>query len=237
MNLESGFGGRASTLNKNQDSMLQPLEKLKPLTQREKLQKKLSNFLKVKLGAYGMAALVGIASGTYVQNVERGITGYNPAKHARLLEKKKVESPDQGEPGDVMTWFERTYESLKKAASDPRNFIEDIGMYKTILEKYYVVLKLIDDVAFIAPALLIFIMLGGYLNRRLVGMQGDTIARAQNDRIISKVNELIVRSNALLKRIDEQGVNSLSPEEIEGVQRMLIGSREALPDPGEIDGT
>ena len=194
----------------------------------------------MKLGAYSIAAAVGAVGGNYVQNFSREVTGYDPIKHEQFLKKKDTgqktpKAEGEREFQDFSTWFNNTLESLKESALNPRNFIENTETYKTILEKYYAVLKMVDNVAFIAPALLIFIMLGGYINRKLISWSGDVVAKAQNEKIRRKINQMIDRSNELLRIIDERGANALSVEELDEVRRMLTESKECLPPPDELE--
>lgn len=210
------------------------------MTRREQARTRLLNFLKVKLGAYSIAAAVGAVGGNYVQNFSREVTGYDPIKHEQFLKKKDTgqktpKAEGEREFQDFSTWFNNTLESLKESALNPRNFIENTETYKTILEKYYAVLKMVDNVAFIAPALLIFIMLGGYINRKLISWSGDVVAKAQNEKIRRKINQMIDRSNELLRIIDERGANALSVEELDEVRRMLTESKECLPPPDELE--
>ncbi len=242
MNQES-TGKRAAPAEKSSggsSAQLNPLERLGPMARREQARTKLLNFLKVKLGAYSIAAAVGAVGGNYVQNLSREVTGYDPVKHEQFLKKRGAEqkapkAEGEKESQDFSTWFNNTLESLKESALNPRNFIENTETYKVILEKYYAVLKMIDNVAFIAPALLIFIMLGGYINRKLVSWSGDVVAKAQNEKIRLKINEMINRSNELLRAINERGANALSAEELDEVRRMLKESKECLPPPEELE--
>src|SRR5688572_4938568 len=64
------------------------IEHLAPLTRTEKLRLRFANGLRVKTIAYGLSAVVALAAGQAVQNLERHATGYDPMKRELLLERR-----------------------------------------------------------------------------------------------------------------------------------------------------
>ena len=56
---------------------------------------------------------------------------------------------------------------------------------------------MIDDASFLIPAVLLFIMLGGYINRRIGRIQDDVVEAQERERLRSKINELIDVANQL----------------------------------------
>ena len=156
---------------------MKSIEPLTPISKKEKLRITVGNFLKIKLAAYGMSAVAGIAGGNMIQDAERLVTGYNPTKHEELLKNTGAKKANDFEDFkkeekvkkklEIRKWFSDMRNKMKDAAVDPAKYIEGTDIYRNLLVKYYEVLKFIDDTTFLVPALLIFIMLGGYLSRKL----------------------------------------------------------------------
>ena len=90
-----------------------------------------------------------------------------------------------------------SYTSLKQVMTDPKQFIENTETYQSVLEKYYNALKFIDDASFLIPAVLSFIMLGGYIGRKIGRIQADMVEAEERERLRSKINELIDVANRL----------------------------------------
>ena len=83
--------------------------------------------------------------------------------------------------------------------------------------------KFIDDAVFIFPAMLTFIMLGGYISRKLKDMQGDAIARKENQIMADKINELVDRMNDLYVAAETR---PLTAEEVSAARAILKDSKE-----------
>ena len=189
-------------------SRLRPIEHVVPLTRTDRLRLRFTSAIKVKAVAYFFGAIAGIAAGQYIQNIERGVTGYDPVKREQLLQTKadRIErngwSPNvnlRQERGrqDVGTLLNVTYTSLKQVITDPKQFIENTETYQSVLERYYNALKFIDDASFLIPAALSFIMLGGYIDRRIRRIRDDVVEAEERERLRSKINELIDVANRL----------------------------------------
>ncbi len=216
-------------------SNIAPLEKM---TYSDKFYIRLKSFLKIKGIALSLAAAVGGAGGYSVQKVERGITGYDPAEHKEFVNKRE-RSSSQGQEKkeeDLQSWLNGTFETLKKSNFQPKEFIKNTETYKTILDKYYAVLEVIDQTAFIAPALLLFIMLGGYISRKLEGVEGDQVVRADNQRVLDKINELVAQSNQMYEMIEAFGEDRVPKESYASLVEQLRQIQRALPSAEEIDG-
>lgn len=224
--------------------MEQPIEKLEALTKKEKAILRLKNFMKIRVGSYLLSALAGAYTGHVVQEGERNITSYSPIKHEQLIkemekpkndyeefQKKKIEKEKKG----IREWFSGIKEKIKQNGLDPMKYIEDTETYKSILLKYYNTLKFIDDVSFLLPAILMFIMLGGYLTRKLTSMTGDVVAKKQNEEIIAKINELVDVANQIKVRLEIEGSEPLIELEINGIRYLLEASKEALLNERQID--
>jgi hypothetical protein len=96
--------------------------------------------------------------------------------------------------------------------------------------KYLATLKFIDDVSFLAPALLMFVMLGGYLTRTLTKIVGTYEEQEEKNKVIDKINELVQNANSILEIIEQRGVESLSASQIKEIKAMLQDGAKALPD-------
>jgi hypothetical protein len=193
------------------------IDHLVPLTPKERLRLRFTSAVKIKAVSYFFSALAGIAAGQYVQDIERVVTGYDPVKREQLFQRKadRIErngwSPNANVPQergrqDVGTLLNATYASLKQVMTDPKQFIENTETYQSVLEKYYNALKFIDDASFLIPAVLSFIMLGGYIDRRISRIQDDVLEAEERERLRSKINELIDVANRLA-----DGTGRLSP--------------------------
>ncbi len=223
--------------------MEQLIENLEALSKKEKLYLRLKNFMKIRVAAYSLSALAGVTTGHFAQETERNITGYSPVKHEQLI--KEMEQPKtdfdefkkgktEKEKHGIRGWFSDIKEKIKQNGLDPMRYIENTETYKSILLKYYNSLKFIDDVSFLLPAILMFIMLGGYVTRKLSSFSGDIVAKKQNEEIIAKINELVDSANQIKDRLINGGPESFTEEELNGVRNLLLESKEALPDETEI---
>ena len=191
------------------------IEHLAPLTRTEKLRLRFARALKVKTVAYGLSAIVAVAAGQAVQNVERDVTGYDPLKREQLLQRKaqKLESRNVlARTGDhqqpIGAWLNANYRLVRQAVNNPQELIENSDTYQSLLERYYNTLKVIDDASFLVPALLMFILLGGYLDRKVNRGQDDVVSRAERERLRSKINELIDATNRLGRRDNQSARNN-----------------------------
>jgi len=191
-----------------EESRLGHIEHLVPLTRTEKRRLRFISVIKLKAVSYFFGAIAGIAVGQCVQDIERGVTGYDPVKREQLLQTKadRIERngrsqnanlrPERGRQ-DIGTLLNVTYTSLKQVMTDPKQFIENTETYQSVLEKYYNALKFIDDASFLIPAILLFIMLGGYIDRRISRIQDDVVEVEESERLRLKINELIDAANRL----------------------------------------
>jgi hypothetical protein len=197
------------------ESRLETIEHLVPLTRTEKLRLRLANALKVKAAAYGLSALLAVAAGQAVQNVEREVTGYSPVKREQLLQKiaQKIEarnawSQTDSRQQDIGAWLHARYRAVTQAINNPQELIENSDTYQSLLEQYYNTLKVIDDASFLVPALLLFILLGGFIERRVKRSQDDVVSKAERERLRAKINEVIDAANRLNTRVDQYGRNN-----------------------------
>ena len=101
------------------ESRLETIEHLVPLTRTEKLRLRLANALKVKAAAYGLSALLAVAAGQAVQNVEREVTEYSSVKREQLLQKmaQKIEarnawSQTDSRQQDIGAWLHARYRAV-----------------------------------------------------------------------------------------------------------------------------
>jgi hypothetical protein len=197
-------------------SRLKTIEHLTPLTRTEKLRLRFAHALKVKTAAYGLSAVVAVAAGLAVQSVEREVTGYDPLKREQLLQRKAekiasrnawVQTGDRRQQ-DIGAWFNAHYRLVTQAITNPQELIENSDTYESLLEKYYNTLKVIDDASFLVTALLLFLMLGGYIDRRVNRSQDDVVSAEERERLRSKINEVIDAANRLNARGDRYGHNS-----------------------------
>ena len=190
---------------------LEKIEHLTLLTRREKLRLRLAHALKVKTAAYGLSAVVAGAGGLAVQNMEREVTGYHPLKREQLLQRKaervdarKAWTQRDRPQQDVGAWINANYRLVTQAFTNPKELIENSDTYQSLLEKYYNTLKVIDHASFLVPALLLFLMLGGYIERRLSESRDDVVGSEERERLRSKINEIIDAANRLNIRIDQE---------------------------------
>jgi hypothetical protein len=204
-----GFGDRAMIESKADDAAI---EHLSPLTRTEKLRLRFVRALKVKTVAYGLSAVVAVAAGQAVQNIQRDVTGYDPLKREQLLQRKaqKLESRNvlahtRDHQQHIGAWLNANYRLVRQAVNNPQELIENSDTYQSLLEKYYNTLKVIDDAAFLVPALLLFILLGGYLERKVKRGQDDVVSTAERERLRAKINEVIDAANRLGRRDDQFG--------------------------------
>jgi hypothetical protein len=197
-------------------SRLRSIEHLAPLTRREKLRLRLANTLKVKIAAYGLGAVIAVAAGLTVQKMEREVTGYDPLKREQLLQRKanKIDSRNAWvqtgdlQRQDIGAWFTAHYRSMTQAITNPKEFIENSDTYQSLLEKYYNTLKVIDDASFLIPAVLLFIVLGGYIERKVKRSHDDVVGTEERERLRAKINEVIDAANRLNARVDQYGRNN-----------------------------
>lgn len=184
------------------------IEHLALPTGTERLRLRFTRVIKVKVVSYFLSAIAGIAVGLWVQSIERGVTGYDPVKREQLLQRKadRIERNGWSEnanarqekgKGDIGTLLNSSYASLKQVMTDPKRFIENTETYQSLLERYYNALKFIDDASFLIPAVLCFIMLGGYIGRKMGRIQDDMLEAEERERLRSKINELIDVANLL----------------------------------------
>jgi hypothetical protein len=189
-------------------SRLRQIEHLVPLTGTEKLRCRFTRAIKLKVVSYFLSAMAGIAAGQCVQDIERAVTGYDPVKREQLLQRKadRIERSGWSENAkarqergrqDVSTLLNVSYTSLKQVMTDPKQFVENTETYQSVLEKYYNALKFIDDASFLIPAVLLFFMLGGYVDRRVSRIRADMVEAEERERLRSKINELIDVANRL----------------------------------------
>ena len=111
-------------------------------------------------------------------------------KRANNIERPNARTSQEAKQ-NVGVWINVTYSSLKQVMTDPKQFIENTDTYQSVLEKYYNALKFIDDASFLIPAVLLFIMLGGCIDRRINRLQEDVVEAEERERLRSKINELV----------------------------------------------
>lgn len=222
-----------------------PIEKLKPMTSGEKVWLTIKKFTQVRAAAYTVSAVAGLSAGHVAQNVERTMTGYDPVAHASL--KKEMEKPPindyeahkreqaEKEKKGILDRARDWMAKIKNGVLNPKQFIENTEMYKTLKLQYLSILKFIDDISFLVPALLTFIMLGGFLTKTLSKLGGNPAEKEERKRIIAKINELVDASNGIYEKIQAQGVASLSLEEIEQTKAMLRAAAVALPEKEDLE--
>ena len=194
-------------------SRLNTIEHLTPLTRTEKLRLRFARALKVKTIAYGLSAVIGVAAGQAVQNIEREATGYHPLKREQLLQRKAEKIDAWAQRGDpqqqhIGAWLNANYRLVTQAITNPKELIENSDTYQSLLEKYYNTLKVIDDASFLVPALLLFILLGGYIERRVNRSQDDVVGTEERERLRLKINEVIDAANQLNIRLGQHGRNN-----------------------------
>lgn len=216
------------------------IEAIKKLSGKEKFVLKAKNFLMTHAFAYGVSAAAAVGVGSISQKIERDITGYDPVAHEKIKEgiknppnadfdQFKKEKANQEKKG-LKSWFTETYKKIKNGALHPKEFIQNTDTYKTIQLQYLSALSFIDDVSFFAPALLMFIMLGGYVVRKLETMQGDIILKKENEIVVAKINELVGVANILLDRVSKEGVETLTQEEVDQVRELLSIGKDSFPE-------
>jgi hypothetical protein len=226
--------------------MEQPIEQLKPISVKEGYYLRFKEKIRRMTIAGTVAAATGLTVGHLIQKEERGITGYSPSKHAELIESMTPKAGDLSfeefrkakktkEKNGIQGWFSNIKEKIQQKGENPMKYIEDTETYKSILLKYYNSLKFIDDASFLLPAILMFIMLGSYISKKLKAFSGDVVAKKQNEEIIVKINELVLSANQIRERLESSGSESFSQEELEGVRALLLCASEALPNETEID--
>ena len=218
------------------------IEKLEMPSSSQKALIRLKAFLKRNLVAYGMSALAGLGTGKIIQDTERNITGYNPESHQKVkreTEDKKVndyedfiKSQQEKSKKGIMDWFKEKVDKVKKGLLNPKEYIQSTDMYKSLLLKYYDVLKFIDDASFMLPALLMFIMLGGYISRKLKEYQGDPVKKEEMRLIADKINELVEVANVIYNRGIENG--KLTEEDIKRAKGILYDAKDSLPNGDEV---
>ncbi len=220
------------------------IEKIQKPTTKEKLLLKLKNFVGTRAIAYGVSAVGGVVVGHSIQNVERGITGYDPKEHELLRSELKKENltdfdsfkkdRETEKRRSLLKWFSSLSEKLKQSKASPKEFVKTLDTYKELKLKLLDYAKVIDDAAFLAPALLIFIMLGGYLARKTEELRGGPVAKHERNLILNKINELVDSVNEVMAAIDKNGADSLSQDELAHVRAMLRSHITALPDAEDI---
>lgn len=224
----------------------QPIEQLEVLSVREKFYLRFNKFVKTKAIAYTVAGAAGFAVGHTTQEGERNITGYSPAKHAELIKSITQKAGDLSfeefkktkeakEKNDIQGWFSNVTEKIKQNGLSPMKYIENTDIYKSLLLKYFNLLKFIDDASFLLPAILMFIMLGSYVSKKLTTFSGDVVEKKQNEKIIAKINELVISANETKERIESLGLESFSQEGLEEVRVLLLSAKDALPNEQESD--
>jgi hypothetical protein len=222
---------------------MENIKEVNPLTKREKMLLKLKNFLRLKTISYSIGAAVGVVGGQVAQNTYRDTTGYDPVKHGQLekelrkdvgnFEDFKKEKQEEREKG-LGDWYKILKEKIEKNGMNPMEYIKDSKTYKEILLNFYKMQEVGDKVSFYAPALLIFIMLGGYINRKLTTLSGDPVRKEELRQITEKINELVGEANRMRELIESKGVESLTPEEFTQIRALLSGAHKFLPAPDEI---
>ncbi len=209
--------------------MSDTIEHYKQIPSSQKFLIKLKSFLKKRAIAYAISGAVGAGSGVAVQQIEREATGYDPGEHAAFLDKtknaqiNKNTSPENDfsqfkkeqenkTKNTLQKWFKDTKEKLKALAKNPKDFVENTETFVEIKLKYLNVLKFIDDAAFLAPALLMFVMLGGYISRKLDAYGDDIVDKKEKQEIGKKLNELIDAVNGMREEIESGKI--VSPERV-----------------------
>jgi hypothetical protein len=214
------------------------IEKIPVYSSKERFIQKMKKFLNIKLIAYGVSGAIGAGTGLATQQLERGVSGYDPVSHQKLsdeLTKKEHTSFDdfkkekaEKEKQSIKEWSKDMLSKIKSRVLNPKEYIKSTDVYKTLQLRYLDTLKFIDDVSFIVPALLMFIMLGGYMSRKLTSMAEHKENKEEREAIIAKINELVDASNILLDRITSEGVESLTASEVAQLRTMLLQSKEVL---------
>ncbi len=218
---------------------MEKIEELSLPTKKEKMILKLKNFFKLKTISYSVGAAVGVVGGQMAQNTYRDTTGYDPVKHEQLntelkkevgtFEDFKKQKQAEREKG-IGDWYRILKEKIEKNGMNPMEYIKDSKTYKEILLNFYKMQEVGDKVSFYGPALLIFIMLGGYINRKLTSWNGDPVRKEEMRQIAEKINELVGEANRMRELIESKGAESLTPQQLAEVQALLIGAQSALPD-------
>ncbi len=201
--------------NNNQED--KKIENIRGLTRKEKWLLQSKTTLKRIFAAYALASSMAIFGGQALQNVSRKITGYDEEareEHAEL--KKKSEDPNHAkyfeeEKNVLQKWVNKFLETAKK--------ITNGEMYEDLKLKYYNLLNFIDDAAFLVPAVLIFIMLGRFLNEKIKKIEGDPVQKAEKNNIYNKINEIINKLNSF-------DLNKLNEGQKEEVKNILLENKD-----------
>ena len=149
-------------------------------------------------------------------------------------EKFKKEK-DAREKKNILEWTKDIFKKAKQGVLNPKEFIQNTEMYKSIHLKYLSLLEFIDDASFAVPALLMFVMLGGFLRRKLTDISGDVVDKAEKKILADKINELVDTANNMLAAIEEFDGSSLSIEETQKIRLFLKDSVKMLPPPDTLE--
>ncbi len=224
---------------------MEQIEKVEVLTKKQKMFLRLKNFLKIKTVAYTVSAAAGMGAGNATQNIERDITGYDPVVHQAAIEKSKEiatndyenfkKENEAKEKKGTLEWAKDIFEKAKQGILNPKEFIKNTEMYRAMYLKYLSTLKFIDDAAFIVPALLMFIMLGGFLSRKMKEVGGDVVDKTEKELLRAKINELVEHANDMRGVVKELDATGLSLKELEDIRNFLRDGAKALPDPDTLE--
>ncbi len=222
---------------------IKPVEKISPAN---KFLIKLKSLVTSKSIAYGASAAIGAVSGSALQEQSRTATGYDPISHATLKaelvsgkengkEKSEFEEQKEVKKRAVLERFQSMIGKIKRA--DPREVIKNSETYKQLKDQFLDLVKYIDDASFWVPALFTFILLGGYLDRKISALQGDPVNKAEMMILREKINEIIGAVEDLQHKIEIGGVASLTPEEVEGLKYIVRRASSTLPEVDDLNTT
>jgi hypothetical protein len=222
---------------------MKQIKSLQEMTRWEKFSSRARNLLLIKVAAYSTSAVVGSVSGTLVQQQERSVTGYDPVSHAEMkLELKRNSVPVEDfeeykkeKKKGVLERFRNFSEQMKEGILHPKEAIKNTQAYKQLTVQFLDIVKYLDDTAFYLPAILTFILLGGFLDRKLSSIQGDVVQKREMELMRSKINELVSEFELLRAKIEQGGVESLSQDEVIALRAALLQISESLPNGDDLD--
>ena len=224
---------------------MEPIKNFELLSFAEKAKLKLINFLSIKLGTWGISGAVALGGGLATQSAVRIKYNYDQVEHALL--KEEMEQPrtstfedfkkdrKEGTRKAISNLGKKLLSQGKEAVAHPKEYIKNTDMYKTLRLNYLNSFEVIDDASLFLPMILIYMALAGYINRKLAHIKGDVVIKEQFRQIAEKMNEIIDVFNPIADRIQSQGIESLSPEEVAEVRRLLKEIGSALPEGDELD--
>ena len=198
------------------------IEQLKYPTKKEEFLIRSKKTLKRIFAAYGASAILGIAGGKGVQNVTRDITGFDEAtraKYEKLLDKEKQKE------NTVKVEEDKSF--LRKWADKISNTTKEIAngeMLDEIKLNYYKILNLIDDTAFLVPAILIFLMMGRYANRMLKRVNGgDPVQKKKEELVLNKINEIV-------NKLNSYDLNNMNQAQQQEAKNLLTENKDLFND-------